>query len=53
MARLALFCGLVAIVAALNACAAPTSPTVRRAPARMAQEDTGAFCGWGLPNGRC
>lgn len=52
MSRLALFCALAALVAALNACAAPTSPTPN-APIRPAQEDTGAFCGWSVPNGRC
>ena len=52
MSRLALFAALAALVAVVNACAAPTAPNTRT-PSRTAQEDTGAFCGWVVPNGRC
>ena len=53
MSRLALFSALVAAVALLNACAAPTAPTIPNRAIRPAQDDTGAFCGWVVPNGRC
>ena len=52
MSRLALFGALAALVAVLNACAAPTAPNPRT-PSPVAQDDTGAFCGWVVPNGRC
>ena len=54
MRRLVLFCALTAIVAVLDACAAPTAPTPNRNPIAAAQEDTGVFCaGWPVSNGRC
>lgn len=52
MSRLALFGALAALVAVLNACASPTAPNPR-APSPVAQEDTGAFCGWPVANSRC
>ena len=54
MRRLVLFCALTAIVTVLDACAAPTAPTLRRNPMPVAQDDTGTVCdGWPVVNGRC